>query len=227
MTARRFDPNDLYGGSRFMAPLSEASLVEAGRAAGLRAGATLFEVGCGNGAAAVFLAEEFHLYARGLEAADGLLALARGHARRSAARARLRFFAADGLPPNAARGPVDVVCVLRGVWSPVAAALVRPGGRLLTGRYRLRGESRPSEIGEFFPVAWDAPEGEVVWRREATPLEWERFLAPQERALRVYRRHLRAGDPLSPVALAADRRIAAFRAHSAHIAYELAVTRLP
>ena len=48
-------------------------------------------------------------------------------------------------------------------------------------------------------------------------------LRPLERALRAYRSRLRSGDKVSEVALVADRRIEAFRAHGAALIYELSV----
>ncbi len=71
----------------------------------------------------------------------------------------------------------------------------------------------------------DPPVGEVIWRRAATPLEWERYYAPQERALRAYRQRLKPGDEVSPIALAAGQQIDAFR--SSRVAYELSVVRVP
>jgi len=204
-----FGWNELFAGNRFLVPVSEAALLEAGRAAGLTGGMTLLETSCGNGAASVFLAEEFHLYARGIESSvPELLEGARALAERSHASNRVRFFIDD------VAGPVDVLLCLR--QSPAA----RPGcGRLLLGRYR----AESAELADVFPVAPAEPPGSVVWRRAATPLEWERFYGPQERALRRYKRSLAPGDPISPVALAADRQIGAFRSHGAQIRYELMV----
>jgi SAM-dependent methyltransferase len=206
MRERRFGPRELYAGSRFLAPLSEEALLEAGRAANLREGATLLDVGAGNGCAAIFLAEAFHLYARGVEADPELLELARANALRSPARQRLRF------SPPETHGPVDCVAVLRVPFLP-GPALLRPAGRLLLGRF-----VAPEALG--FPVAADPP-GRVAWRRDATPLEWERFLAPLEIALRDCRAGARSTG--SPLADAAERQIAAFRAHAAVVRYELAV----
>lgn len=204
MRERRFGPRELYAGSRFLAPLSEEALMEAGRAAGLREGATLFDVGAGNGCAAVFLAEAFHLYVRGIEADPDLLDLARANAARSPARQRIRF------SPPETPGPVDFVAALRAPFLP-APGLLRPGGRLLLGRF-----VAPEGLG--FPVVEDPPG--VAWRRNATPLEWERFLAPLEMALREHRK---PGDAPAPLAEAATRQIAAFRAHAAVVRYEVLV----
>jgi SAM-dependent methyltransferase len=206
MRERRFGPRELYAGSRFLAPLSEEALMEAGRAAGLREGATFLDVGAGNGCAAIFLAEAFHLYVRGVEADAELLDLARANAAKSPARPRIRFSASE-LP-----GPVDFVAALRGPF-PGAPALLRPEGRLLLGRF-----VAPEGLG--FPLA-EAPAG-AAWRREATPLEWERFLAPLEMAIRAYEAGCRPGDR-APLAEAAGRQIAAFRAHAAAVRYELLV----
>lgn len=206
MRERRFGPRELYRGSRFLAPLSEEALLEAGRAAGLREGSTLLEVGAGNGCAAIFLAEAFHLYARGVEADPDLLELARANALKSPARQRLRF------SPPETHGPVDCVAVLRVPFLP-GPALLRPGGRLLLGRF-----VAPEGLG--FPVGADPP-GRVAWRRDATPLEWERFLAPLEIALRARRAEEGSGGP--SFAEAVERQIASFRAHAAIVRYELAV----
>ena len=207
MRERRFGPRELYAGSRFLAPLSEEALLEAGRAAKLREGATLLEVGAGNGCAAIFLAEEYHLYVRGVEADPELLELARANALKSPARQRLRFSPPDTL------GPVDYVAALRVPFLP-GPALLRPGGRLLLGRF-----VAPEALG--FPLA-SVPPGGVVWRRDATPLEWERFLAPLEIALGAHRAEARPGAA-SPLAETAGRQIAAFRAHAAAVRYELTV----
>lgn len=206
MRERRFGPRELYAGSRFLAPLSEDALLEAGHAAGLREGATLLEVGAGNGCAAVFLAEAFHLYARGIEADPELLELARANGEKSPARQRLRF------SPPETQGPFDFVAALR-TPLPASRGLLRPGGRLLLGRF-----DAPGDLG--FPVA--EPPGRVAYRREATPLEWERFLAPLERSLREYRAGQRPGE-IAPLAVAVDRQISAFRAHAALVRYELLV----
>jgi len=223
MKASRFGWRDLYAGTRFLVPLGEEALVEAGRAAGLREGTTLLELACGNGTVAIFLAEEFHAYARGVDASAELVADACRHAERSAAPHRVRFVHEDpARPPD---GPFDVVCALREPARGATAAL-RRGGSLVIGRYLARGgPAERAEIAEAFPLADDPPAGEVRLRREATPLEWERFLSGQERALRKYRRTLSEGDRLSPVALAADRRIATFRGRGAFIAYEVSVVR--
>lgn len=212
-----FGWSDLYAGNRFWAPLSEAALLEAGEAAGLSGGMTLLETCCGNGAVSIFLAEEFHVYARGLEAIADAVRCARAAARRSPAAARVRFFHGE-LEPG--YGPVDAVCCLRRP-TPAVGELVGSSGRVVWGRY----VSSHPELRACFPVAEGQPGGIVVWRRQATPLEWERFYTPQERALRRYRRRLgRSGGP-SPVAEAAARQIEAFRAHGSRIAYELAVSQ--
>lgn len=201
MRERRFGPRELYAGSRFLAPLSEGALLEAGRAAGFREGATLLDIGSGNGCAAIFLAEAFHLYVRGVEADPDLLPLAQANAQKSPARQRLRFSA------EAAGSPFDFAAALRVPYAP-APELLRPGARVLLGRF-----VAPDGLG--FPVA-ESPPG-VLWRREATPLEWERFLAPLEVALREDR------GTASPLAEAVARQIAAFRAHAAAVRYELSV----
>ncbi len=198
-----FGWSDLLRGNRFWAPVSESALLDAGHAAELCGGLTLIEVSCGHGAAALFLAEEFHLYARGFDDQGNVIEGAREIAGRSPAARRIRFF--HGEPS----GPVDAVCSLR---RPAAASLVRGGGSLLLGRFMRDGEPA------------DPPGGDVVWRREATPLEWERYCAPQERALRAYRRALKQGDEVSPIALAAAQQIDAFR--SSRVAYELSVVRV-
>ena len=162
----------------------------------------MLEASCGNGAASVFLAEEFHLYARGFDAAFEIVEGARAIAERSAAARRVRFF------HDEVAGPADALCCLR---EPAPdPALVRRGGTVVWGRF----------VAD--DVAADPP-ANTVWRREATPIEWERYYAPQERALRAYRRTLRDGDEVSPVALEAERRIDRFR--SSRLAYELAVFR--
>jgi SAM-dependent methyltransferase len=204
MRERRFGPLELYAGSRFLAPLSEGALLEAGRAAGLREGATILDVGSGNGCAAIFLAEAFHLYVRGVEADPELLDLARANAQKSPARQRLRFSPAEG------PGPFDFAAALRVPVLP-APDVVRPGGRALLGRF-----VAPTGLG--FP-AFDPPGG-VAWRRDATPLEWERFLAPLELALRGYRAGRHAPSPLAE---AVEHQIAAFRAHASAVRYELLV----
>jgi SAM-dependent methyltransferase len=206
MRERRFGARELYAGSRFLAPLSEEALLEAGRAAGLREGATLLEVGTGNGCAAVFLAEAFHLYVRGIESDPELLDLARANGEKSPARQRVRF------SPPEAPGPFDFVAALRTPLPPGPAPL-RPGGRLLLGRFEA-----PRDLG--FPLA--EPPGRVAWRREATPLEWERFLAPLERSLREHRADTRP-EEIAALAVAVERQISAFRAHAALVRYELLV----
>jgi hypothetical protein len=202
MRELRFGTRELYAGSRFIVPLSEEALLAAGHAAGFRAGGTLVEVGAGNGCVAVFLAEAFHLYVRGFESDPALLDLARANAERSPARRRLRFSAGE------ADGQGDFVAALRGP-APVV------GARLLLGRF-----DAPLALG--FPAAADPP-GRVTWRRDATPLEWERYLAPLERSLRAYRALLRPGDAVAPLALAMDEQISAFRARAALVRYELQV----
>ncbi|MHC4934331.1 MAG: SAM-dependent methyltransferase [Planctomycetota bacterium] len=211
-----FGLTELFCGNRFLAPLSESALLEAGRAAGFHAGETLLEVDCGTGGAALLFAEEFHLYARGLDVDERMIGEARDRARRSPARHRVRYYLRDG-----AAGPVDILCAFRG--NDCAASLLRPGGRRLVGRFVALRDEVPDELSAAFPLTADAPSGEILWRRSATPLEWERFFAPQERALRVYRRTLRVGDRIADLALAADRSISAFRAHGSFIGYELTV----
>ncbi|MCK6461893.1 MAG: hypothetical protein L6Q95_18590 [Planctomycetes bacterium] len=206
MRERRFGPVQLYAGSRFLAPLSEEALHEAGRAAGLHEGATLLELGAGNGCAAIYLAEAFHLYARGFEGDPDLLAVAQANASKSPARQRLRFTA-----PEPAGGPVDFVASFR---VPVAVPPLRPGGRLLLGRY-----VAPTDLG--FPAA-EAPPN-VIYRREASPLEWERFLAPLDLAIRAHRAALRPFERGPDLLEDAARQIAAFRAHASQVRYELLV----
>jgi len=189
--------------------------LEAGAAAGLHEGMTLLELGSGNGSVAVFLAEEFHIYVRGVESHADLVESAREHAERSPAAARIRFFHDDDHHPDAGLGPVDAVVALRG---PADLGLVRPGGVALLGHYRV-----PGEVAALFSGAVEVAEPE--WSREASPLEWERYYAPQERALRVYRRGLAEGDPVSPIAIVADDQIQAFRRHGAEIAFVLSVVR--
>lgn len=212
MKESSFTAGDLYRGTRFLAPLSENALLEAAAAAGARPGETVLDLGCGNGAAAEVLAVEGHLYVRGVEADPDLFASAVRHRERSVARARLRFY--EGAPDavTEAAGPVDIVCSLFG--TPTAAA---PGhaGRVLVGRYVL---DRPGLADVFFPDPH--PGAEPSWRRTATPLEWERFLAPQERALRELRR---GGEAFNEIARRAESLCAAVRAHGPAISYELCV----
>jgi len=210
MSDRPFGTRELYQGSRFLAPLSEEALLEAGRAADLHDGATLLDVGAGNGCAAVYLAEAFHAYVRGVESDADLLGLARGHAERSPARSRLRFTG----PGDPAGTPVDCVVAL---CTPGAASVPVPPGRAIVGRFQA-----PREPVGLFPAPAGIG-GRVAWSREASPLEWERFLMPLERALRAYRDRLRPGDPVAPLALHVDRQISAFRAHATGVRYELAV----
>ncbi len=210
MRERRFGPLELYAGSRFLAPLSEEALHEAGRAAGLNEGATLLELGAGNGCAAIYLAEAFHLYARGFEGDPDLLAVARANASKSPARQRLRFTA-----PEPVAGPVDFVASFR---VPVPTPPLRPGARLLLGRY-----VAPHDLG--FPVA-EAPGG-VIYRRDASPLEWERFLGPLELAIRAYRAASKPGGKGPAMLEDASRQIEAFRAHASRVRYELLVAVAP
>ena len=224
MPASRFGWSDLFHGARFLAPVSEEALLLAGRAAGFREGATLLELACGNGAVAAFLAEEFHLYARGVEAHADLLAEAQKHAERSPAGRRLRFIHGDPLHPDEGLGPVDVLCDLR-LETGTPGEPLRRGGRMLVGRFVSRRGAVPAQVAEVFDLVEPRPPGRVLWRRDATPLEWERYFRPQERALRAYRARLHDGNPVSPVAIAADRQLAAFRAHGSYIAYEIAVVQ--
>ncbi len=226
MAFARFGWPEALSGNRFHAPVSEASLLEAAASAGLREGHTLLELACGNGAVALFLAEAAHAYARGIDACATMIGSACAHAARSGAGHRARFLHDDALHPDALHGPVDLVVSLRGWGAGQGAslgALLRPGGRLLLGCFRSP-PGAPAEILAAFPLTTAAPPGEPIWRREASPLEWERYYAPQESALRAYRRSLREGDPVSPVAIALDRQIAAFRAHGSSVCYELTVT---
>jgi hypothetical protein len=108
---------------------------------------------------------------------------------------------------------VDVAVSLRVPLDGVAS-LLRQGGIRVVGCY-----VAPEDLG--FPVA--KPPSQARWRREATPLEWERFLSPLERALRAYRAGLRPGASATPLAEAAWRQVEAFRAHGAVVRYELAV----
>jgi hypothetical protein len=211
MSALRFGSRELYGGSRFLVPLSEEALLEAGRAAGFHEGATLLEVGAGNGCAAVFLAEAFHLYVRGIEADPELLELAGAKGAKSPARQRLRFLGGGEVP----KGPFDFVAALRG--PAPTRELVRPGGRMVLGRFLV-----PPDLAAGFPPVPEPP-GDVTWRREATPLEWERFLRPLERSLREYRARLPLGAPPVTLAVDVDRQIALFRARASVLRYELLV----
>ena len=95
---------------------------------------------------------------------------------------------------------------------------LRPGARVLVGRYVLRRDDAPHELTEAFDISVDEVPGTVVWRRDASPMEWERFLRPQERVLRDVR-------DSSPIVDLGRRRIEAFRAHGACIAYELCAVR--
>jgi len=210
MSDRPFGARELYEGSRFLAPLSEEALLEAGRAADLHEGATLLAVGAGNGCAAIFLAEAFHAYARCVEEDPELLELAREHGERSPARRRLRF---TGSAAGEA-GPFDCVASL---CAPRPAPVPAAAGRLLLGRFDV-----PPALAGLFPAP-AAAAGRIAWRRDASPLEWERFLVPLERALRRYRDRLRPGDPVAPLALHVDRQISAFRAHATDVRYELVV----
>ncbi len=225
MAFARFGWPEALSGNRFHAPVSEASLLEAAAASGLREGDTLLELACGNGAVAIFLAETAHAYVRGIDACATMIESARAHAARSPAGRRARFLHDDAQHPDPLHGPVDLLVSLRG-WGaaevPALKALLHPGGRLLLGCFRSPVDA-PPEVLAAFPVTTEPAPGEVLWRRVASPLEWERFYAPQERALRAYRRLLREGEAISPVALAIDRQIAAFRAHGGSIAYELSV----
>ena len=95
--------------------------------------------------------------------------------------------------------------------------------RVLLGRYRYEEPRVPPEVSGTFPFRPPPTGGRRIWKHAATPLEWERHLRPLERALRAYRARLRTGDSVSEVALEADRRIEAFRAHGAALTYELSV----
>jgi len=222
MLVPRFAWKELYAGNRFLAPVSEAALLEAGRAAGLRAGATLLEVGCGSGAVALFLAEEFHLYARGVDASHDLLDAARRAAARSPAEGRVRFLHGDPEHGDPALGPVDALVALHGLadsWRP----LLREEGAAIVGRFAPLRDPMPPGFAELFPATPAGGGGRAIHRHEATGVEWERYFQPQERELRAYRETLKPGDPVSPVALWADRRLQYFREHARAVAYELVV----
>ncbi len=205
-----------------MAPLSEETLIAAGCAARLEPGMTLLEFDCGTGAASIFLAEEFHLYARGFDNRTELLERARESAERSPAHTRVRFFHSDADGPGLSGAGVEVICSLSGSHDHADGLLVaRP--RALLGSYRYEESRIPAEVSDTFPFRPAPVGGRRIWKHAATPLEWERHLRPLERALRAYRARLRAGEAVSEVALVADRRIEAFRAHGAALTYELSV----
>ncbi|MGQ0613781.1 MAG: SAM-dependent methyltransferase [Planctomycetaceae bacterium] len=221
MTNRRFGWGELYAFHRFLAPLGEEALLGAARAAEAHEGMTLVELACGNAAAGLFLAEEFHLYLRGVEPFHDLLEIAREAAERSPAAGRCRLFHADSVHVEWGLGPFDLALSLRGVFPP--PGLVRAGGRVLFGRFVTRRDALPDSLRGAFP---SVPQGEgptPLWRHVATPLEWERFLDPQERALRRYRLSLSREERHSPVAEVAERQIGGYRAHAACLDYELGV----
>lgn len=194
----------------------------AARAAGLRAGWTILEVGAGNGAVSLFLAEEFHLYARGVEPMLEMVEWAQREAARSPAAGRVRFLHEDAVHADPMIGPFDAIAALNGCDSSWRR-LLRPGGPLLLGRFVVRREPLPEGAAEAFAPSPPADPPGLVWKREATGIEWERFFGPQERVLRAYGETLRSGETVSPVALWADRRLRLFRDHASAIAYELCV----
>ena len=222
MGTARFAWGELYRHHRFLAPVCEETLLAAAREAGAREGMTLLELHCGNAAAGLFLADAFHLYLRGVDSRADLLDLARRAAATSRAAARVRLAHDDAAHPGPENGPVDLLLALRGVPAGTLA-LLRPGGRVIAGRLVLLRSPAPRELREAFPEGERLGDRAPLWRREASPLEWERYVAPQERALAEYREGLRAGATASPVADAAERFVEAFRSNSAYVAYEVAV----
>jgi len=217
----RFGWGDLYAFNRFLAPLGEEALLASARAAAVHEGMTLLELACGNAAAGLFLAEERHLYLRGVEAVLDLLGLARAAAARSPAAGRCRLFHGDPEHVEWGMGPYDVALSLRG--APLPHGLVRAGGRVLQGRYVPRREPYPGALRLRFPWVAEGPAPSPLWRHVATPLEWERFLDPQERALRRYRQALGAEEPPTPVALAAEQLVSGYRTYAAYLDFELCV----
>ena len=160
-----FGWRELFGGSRFLAPLSEETLVAAGRAARLEPGMTLVEFDCGNGAASIFLAEEFHLYARGFDTRAELLERARESAERSPAHTRVRFFHEDDSPELTGAG-VEVICALSGSQGP-PGELRGAVQRILLGRYRYEESRIPPEVSDTFPFRPPPTGGRRIWRHAA------------------------------------------------------------
>ncbi len=225
MTNRRFGWGELYAFHRFLAPLGEEALLGAARAAAAHEGMTLVELACGNAAAGLFLAEEFHLYLRGVEPFHDLLELAHDAAGRSPAAGRCRLFHGDSVHVEWGLGPFDLALSLRGAFPP--PGLVKAGGRILFGRFVSRRPSLPDSLRDAYPGALPSKGPPPLWRHVATPLEWERFLEPQERALRRYRLSLGREEAITPVAEVAERQVAGYRAHGAYLDYELGVFRVP
>ncbi|MFQ5845053.1 MAG: hypothetical protein ACE5JG_08700 [Planctomycetota bacterium] len=198
--------------------MSEEGLLEAADAAGLSAGMTVLDLDAGTGGVAIFLAEELHVHVRGVVSAPGLLALARRRAAVSRAAGRVRFRSPEGFVEP---GPYDLVCSL-GAAARGPDGLPGGGARQLVGRPITRRGPLPPPVEEVFAPAAPARAGQVVWQREATPLEVERFFAPQERALRVWKRR-RKGARSSEVAAQTSREIETFRSYGSYVGWELSV----
>ena len=218
MVTSRFGWADLYRGSRFSFPVSEKALLDGATAAGLVPGMTVLDLRAGTGGVAIFLAEEFHVYVRCVEQAPNLLALATERVSHSHAARRIRLCAsAEALAP----GPYDLVCSL-GAEPPRLDRLLGRNGRLLLGRAVQRRTPLPDRVRDVFAPAEPSERDAVLWRREASPLELERYFGMQERALRQWRG---AGKDAAVPRLAAQarREIEAFRSHGSYVAWELSV----
>ena len=218
MVTSRFGWADLYRGNRFSFPVSERALLDGAVAAGLIPGMTVLDLRAGTGGVAIFLAEEFHVYVRGVERAPNLLALAMDRVSHSHAAHRIRLCASvEALAP----GPYDLVCSL-GVEPPRLDDLLGRNGRLLLGRAVRRRAPVPDRVRDVFAPAAPSERGAVLWRREASPLELERYFGMQERALRQWRGSGK-DDHAPRLAAQARREIEAFRSHGSYVAWELSV----
>jgi len=157
MKRSRFGWVDLFAGTRFLVPVSERALEEAGRAAQMAPGETLVDLKCGNGAVAVFWAETFHVYVRGIAGTAEFVAAAQEHADRSPAKSRLRFFH-DDPAHEPGQGPVDLLSLLRG--GTPDPGLLGDGGRIVQGRFDFA-EEAPDVLREVF-FDEPRPAGDVV-----------------------------------------------------------------
>ncbi|MFB3065109.1 MAG: cyclopropane-fatty-acyl-phospholipid synthase family protein [Planctomycetota bacterium] len=219
MVTSRFGWADLYRGNRFSFPVSERALLEGATAAGLAPGMTVLDLRAGTGGVAIFLAEEFHVYVRGVERAPNLRALAQERVSHSAAGRRIRLCASRA---DLAAGPYDLVCAL-GAEPPQLEGLLGRNGRLLLGRAVRRRTPVPDRVRDVFAPAEPSKGGDVLWRREASPLELERYFGMQERALRQWSGRVRKDDDATCLAARARRAIETFRSHGSYVAWELSV----
>jgi len=185
--------NITQGSLRHMNPVTDAAILEAGRAAGIKEGSLVIDAGAGNGTALILFAEAYGCSGYGVDIRDDACKAASSAATKAGVSGKLKFVCGDATKTKFPEG-ADLVISLGSAdcWGgpdeAIHACAERAGenGSILFGDRVWERSHTPPEFAREWPevrtlyelISAGRQEGYVpVWIWHATPSDWDRYEA--------------------------------------------------